>query len=59
MEAVYRITGQTSEPPMTRFVAAQLARDHYFDITAAKQRLGYRVRISMAEGLQSLSDAWS
>jgi nucleoside-diphosphate-sugar epimerase len=59
MEAVYRMTGQTSEPPMTRFVAAQLARDHYFDITSAKQRLGYRVRISMEQGLQSLSQAWS
>ena len=58
LEWGYRITGRTSEPPMTRFVAAQLARDHYFDITAAQQRLGYRVRVSMKEGLQRLRDAW-
>ncbi len=58
LEAGYRITGRTSEPPMTRFVAAQLARDHYFDITAAKQRLGYRVRLSMQDGLQRLREAW-
>ena len=54
MEWAYRGTGRTSEPPMTRFVAAQLAKDHYFDISAAKQRLGYRVRISMEEGLDRL-----
>jgi len=54
LEAVYRMTGRRSEPPMTRFVAAQLAKDHYFDISAAKVRLGYRVRVSMDAGLESL-----
>ena len=54
LESVYRVTGRQSEPPMTRFVAAQLARDHYIDISAAKQRLGYHVRISMQEGLERL-----
>ncbi len=58
LEAVYRATGRSSEPPMTRFVAAQLAHDHFFDITAAKQRLGYRLRVSMADGLRSLQQAW-
>jgi nucleoside-diphosphate-sugar epimerase len=58
LEMAYRVTSQASEPPMTRFVAAQLARDHYFDITAAKQRLGYRVRITMADGLTRLREAW-
>ena len=57
LEKFYRITGRKSEPPMTRFVAAQLAKDHYFDISAAKERLGYRVRISMTEGLARLKDA--
>lgn len=59
LEGVYRLSGRSSEPPMTRFVAAQLARDHYFDITAAKQQLGYRVRISMREGLDRLREAWA
>ncbi|SMP77051.1 Nucleoside-diphosphate-sugar epimerase [Neorhodopirellula lusitana] len=54
LEAAYRMTGRSSEPPMTRFVAAQLAKDHYFDITAAKERLGYQPKISMDEGLKSL-----
>ena len=59
LETAYRASGRTEEPPMTRFVAAQLARDHYFDITAAKERLGYQVRISMTEGLDRLREAWA
>ena len=59
LEMTYRILGKRSEPPMTRFVAAQLAKDHYFDISAAKERLGYRVRISMSDGLARLRQAWN
>jgi len=58
LETAYRLTGRKSGPPMTRFVAAQLARDHYFDISAAKERLGYRARITMREGLERLRRAW-
>ncbi len=58
LETAYRAVGKTDEPPMTRFVAAQLAHDHYFDISAAKERLGYRVRVSMDEGLDRLKRAW-
>ncbi len=58
LEAAYRMMGKRGEPPMTRFVAAQLATDHYFDISAAKDRLGYRIRIGMDEGLQRLRVAW-
>ena len=59
LELAYRLAGRASEPPMTRFVAAQLARDHYFDISAARERLGYRVRVSTDQGLERLSKAWS
>lgn len=54
LETLYRVTKRSSEPPMTRFVAAQLAKDHSFDISAAKERLGYRPRITMEEGLRQL-----
>lgn len=57
IEAVYRVTGRQSEPPMTRFVAAQLAKDHYFDISAARDDLGYRPQVSMAEGFERLAAA--
>lgn len=57
-EAAYRIARIDREPPMTRFLAAQLARDHYFDITAAKTILGYRPILSIASGLDELRTAW-
>jgi nucleoside-diphosphate-sugar epimerase len=41
LELLYRLLRIPTEPPMTRFVAAQLGVDHYFDISAAKQLLGY------------------
>ena len=56
LETLYRTTGRRSEPPMTRFVAAQLAKDHFFDISSAKQRLGYRIRLTTDEGLQRIRD---
>jgi nucleoside-diphosphate-sugar epimerase len=59
MERVYWALGRTAEPPMTRFVAAQLAHDHYFDISAARERLGYHVRLSLDEGLDRLREAWA
>jgi 2-alkyl-3-oxoalkanoate reductase len=45
------------EPPMTRFLAAQLGRSHYFDIRRAREDFGYYPRVSTAEGMQRLA-AW-
>ncbi len=42
LEGGYRLLRIKSEPPMTRFVAAQLAMDHYFDITRARRLLDYQ-----------------
>jgi nucleoside-diphosphate-sugar epimerase len=55
-EAVYRLLRLASEPPMTRFLAAQLATSHWFDIAAARRDLGYEPRVSTAEGMQHLGD---
>lgn len=49
-ETLWRVFPLKGEPPMTRFVASELAKDHWFNIAAAKRDLGYRPRISMAEG---------
>lgn len=59
LEVTYRVAGIDREPPMTRFLAAQLARDHYFNITAAKSILGYRPAISIEKGLEQLRTAWA
>lgn len=45
MEGLYRVAGLASEPPMTRFVAAQLALDHYFNIDQARQLLDYAPKV--------------
>lgn len=52
LESVYRGLRRDSEPLMTRFVALQLARDHYFDITAARERLGYAPKVTMEDGFR-------
>ncbi len=54
-ETIYRLLGITTEPPMTRFVAKELATSHWFDITRAKKDLGYFPEISTREGLRRLT----
>jgi nucleoside-diphosphate-sugar epimerase len=53
-ETVYRTLPLRGEPPMTRFLAAQLATSHWFDISAARRDLGYQPRVSTAEGMKRL-----
>jgi nucleoside-diphosphate-sugar epimerase len=53
-EFAWRLLPVPGEPPMTRFVAAELAKDHFFNITAARRDLGYSPRISMAAGTAEL-----
>jgi 2-alkyl-3-oxoalkanoate reductase len=54
LETVYRIFALSGEPIMTRFLAQELSTAHWFDISAAKQDLGYDPKISIREGLQRL-----
>lgn len=54
LEILWRVLRLRGEPPMTRFVAKELATDHWFDISAARRDLGYRPRISMTEGTRDL-----
>ncbi|HND53007.1 MAG TPA: NAD-dependent epimerase/dehydratase family protein [Pirellulaceae bacterium] len=54
-EGIYSLLGLKSEPLMTRFLAAQLALDHYFDIGKARRDFGYEPRVSTEEGLRRLS----
>lgn len=55
-ESIYRTLRISSEPPMTRFLAAQLSTSHWFDIGAARRDFGYEPRISTAEGMQRLRE---
>ena len=46
------------EPPMTRFVAEQLATPHWYDLGAAKRDFGYVPQVGVAEGLERLARWW-
>jgi len=50
-EGLWRLFRLSGEPPMTRFVAHELASAHWFDISAARRDLGYEPEISIREGL--------
>lgn len=54
MEGIYGALKLTAEPPMTRFLAVELAKNHYFNIDAARRDLGYRARKSTREGMAEL-----
>lgn len=50
-EWIYGALRLRGEPRMTRFLAAQLAKSHYYDISAARRDFGYEIEISTEEGL--------
>lgn len=54
LEMMYRALAIRREPPMTRFVAAQLATSHYFNISRARTDFGYAPVVSQEEGMQNL-----
>lgn len=54
LEAIYRLVGKRAEPPMTRFVARQLATAHWFRLDAARRDFGYSPAVSIEEGLERL-----
>jgi nucleoside-diphosphate-sugar epimerase len=57
LELAYGVLGLRGEPPMTRFVARELATAHWFDLTAARRDLGYEPAVSLDEGLRRLEQS--
>ena len=54
LETVHAALRLEREPRMTRFVAHQLARSHWFNHKKAENLLGYRPAITTAEGVERL-----
>lgn len=53
LEKIYGFLGiKKPEPPMTRFVALNLGKSHYFSHEKAKRDFGYSPRVSIEEGLK-------
>jgi len=47
LETTWKLSRATSEPPMTRFLAQELARSHSYDMTPAERDFGYRELVPM------------
>jgi nucleoside-diphosphate-sugar epimerase len=52
IEKVWSTLRLKSDPPMTRFVACQLAQDHWFSSRAARNDLNYRPILSMDQAME-------
>lgn len=52
LELAWKATRAGGEPPLTRFLALQLARSHTYDLGPARRDFGYRERISLAEATE-------
>lgn len=54
MEKTFPMMRIKREPCMTRFLAVQLAKSHWFSIENANRDLGYFPKVSTAEGINSI-----
>ena len=52
-ECAWKVFAKSGEPPITRFVAVELAKDHYFDIELAHRDLGYKATVDMKTALKA------
>ncbi|HEY0856486.1 MAG TPA: 2-alkyl-3-oxoalkanoate reductase [Albitalea sp.] len=58
-EGLWHALPLRGEPPMTRFLAEQLATTHWYDMAPAQRDFGYVPTVSFDEGLRRLAAAWS
>ena len=59
LETGFRMFRIDAEPPVTRLSVLEMARDHYFDISAARRDFGYHPTISIEEGLERMRLAFA
>lgn len=55
LEWAWKLLPLPGEPPMTRFVAGELATSHWFDLTAAKRDLGYTPQVTIDQGMRRVA----
>jgi len=59
LEGWHHLFAKHKEPKMTRFLAEQLAKSHWFSIEQAKNDLGYSPRVSTEDGMKCLLNTYS
>jgi nucleoside-diphosphate-sugar epimerase len=57
VEGLWAVTRRRSTPPLTRFLAEQLATAHWFDQRRTRTALGWRPSVTLDEGFARLG-AW-
>ncbi len=57
-EKLWPLLKRKGEPPMTRFLAEQLATTHWYSMAPAQRDFGYVPRVSMDDGLRRVAEAW-
>ena len=57
-EGLWRALPLPGEPPLTRFLAEQLATTHWYSMAPAQRDFGYVPRVGFEEGLRRLQAAW-
>ncbi|MDR1042000.1 MAG: NAD-dependent epimerase/dehydratase family protein [Deltaproteobacteria bacterium] len=56
-EGAWKLFRRKGEPPVTYFTALQLTTSHWFDLSRARELLGYVPEVSQAEGMRRLSES--
>ncbi|MDA0848982.1 MAG: NAD-dependent epimerase/dehydratase family protein [Verrucomicrobia bacterium] len=52
LEGFWKLFAIKGDPPMTRFAAVELAKEHYFDISRAKKDLKYLPKYTMDQAIE-------
>jgi nucleoside-diphosphate-sugar epimerase len=58
-EGLWSLLQLRGEPPMTRFVAAQLASSHWYDVGPAREAFGYAPTVGPEEAVTRTAEYWS
>lgn len=56
MDALWFLSGRSGEPPVTAFVAEQLATAHWFDQSQTRAALNWNPEVSLDEGFHRLAE---
>jgi nucleoside-diphosphate-sugar epimerase len=59
VEGIWTATQRRDTPPLTRFLAEQLATAHWFDQRRTREALGWAPRVTLAEGFARLASAYA
>ena len=57
LEMIYTFLRIRTEPPLTRFMVAQLSTSHWYNPKAAREELGYDPKVGMKEGFRRLKES--